>query len=269
MTFCLAFAANPDGIAVIADTRITFDKGYEDDYQKVIFPTNNSFLAVAGSVRTLKYMLEDISPSLTAVDPEVRIDVLRTRLRARFTSHLAALPGPTADDGASVIYGDVRLENGPTGCRLLRFEFGVAEGGPVFAEVTGKQFAETQATKFPDDPPDHLPWVCIGSYESLREFIGNTAMAHLREMLRRSLEVIPTDKSVAQGRNPYQQTDIRAATTPQGSGALIFNMLGTENGSFRKKLREYVNQQEQRGEQALLDPIYVLGMAAMKCRESA
>ena len=263
MTFCLAFSASPDGIAVISDTRITHVGGYSDGFQKTFFPTDNSFIAVSGSVGTLRELLEGVAQHLNTVVSDARIDSLRSLLQQRARRMQSKVPG----DSASIIYGDVRLEKGPSRCRLVRFDVGWSNtGASLSREQSGATFAAQQATGFPGEKADALPWLCIGIMEGTRNFIGNTTMAHVRSFLPLGLNIMETvDKShiLAHGR-VYQQVNIRASSNLAGSSAVAFDMTGPEDGSFRRKLREYANVQAAKGVQTTIDVINTLGVAALK-----
>jgi hypothetical protein len=266
MTFCLAFSATPDGIAVISDTRITHVNGFTDGFQKTFFPTDNSFIAVAGSVGTLHGLLSDLAENLQPVSPDARIDSLRSLLYRRARGMQSKSPA----DAASIIYGDVRMQKGPSRCRLARFDVGWSDSGAVvLREQSGENFAAQQATHFPGEKADALPWLCIGMVEGTRNFIGNTTMAHVRGYLPLGLRIVGTvDKNhiVAHG-SLYQKVNIRASSTPTGSGALAFDMTGPEDGSFRRKLREYANVQAANGVHTMVDVINMLGIAALKRTE--
>ena len=268
MTFCLAFSANPDGIAVVADTRLTFYRRYEDDFQKVIFPTDNSIVCVAGSVRTLRHVLHEISPYLQAIAPPARASAFRARIKERFAAHLSTLSSPDKDDAAAVIYGDIRLGSGPLGARLHRLDLRVQYGRPLFSEATAREFADARPRNFQMTRAYELPWLCIGAYESLRDYLGNTAMGSIRDLCRRSLAISRAELSIGDGLVPYQRMEFRGSTVSQVPGAFVFSSAGRDDGTFRNRLREYVRMQLRLGEQPVLDPIYVLGSAAMKAIES-
>jgi len=255
MTFCLAFSASPDGIAVISDTRITHVNGFTDGFQKTFFPTDNSFIAIAGSLGTLQELLAGVAQHLRPVVPDARIDSLRSLLRQRARRMQSKVPG----DVASIIYGDVRMQKGPSRCRLVRFDVGWSDtGASYFREQPGDSFAAQQATHFPGEKADALPWLCIGMIEGTRNFIGNTTMAHVRGYLPLGLNIVETvDKShiVAHGR-VYQQVSIRASSNPAGSSAVVFDMT-----------REYANAHAARGVHTTVDVINTLGIAALKRTE--
>lgn len=264
MTFCLAFSASPDGIAVISDTRITHVSGYSDGFQKTFFPTDNSFIAVSGSVGTLRELLEGIAQHLNTVVSDSRIDSLRSLLQQRARRMQSKVP----DDSASIIYGDVRMERGPSRCRLIRFDVGWSNTGASLSprQQSGASFAAQQATRFPGEKADALPWLCIGIMEGTRNFIGNTTMEHVRSLLPLGLNIVETvDKShiLAHGR-VYQQVNIRASSNLAGSSAVVFDMTGPEDGSFRRKLRDYANVHAAQGVHTTIDVINTLGIAALK-----
>ena len=269
MTFCMAFSANPDGLAVIADTRITLSNSFQDGFQKIIFPTKNSFVAVAGRVEILKFVLDDVSKFLQRITPNARLDAFRTRLRERFNDIARIDEVQGQEDGASFIYGDVRLEKGPTRCRLMRFDLTFSDSGePLIKEQTGASFSVEEAKKFPQDQRvSELPWLCTGSIPGTRDFIGNTAMDHVHQLLTRGLEIstdVDTETIKARGR-VYQEVSVRGRSKPyEGNAAVILSMAGPSDGSIRKKLRWFSKEQEKKGTHAAVDVIQVLGMAALK-----
>ena len=262
MTFCLAFSASPDGIAIISDTRITHVSGYSDGFQKTFFPTDNSFIAVSGSVGILCELLEDVAQHLNTVGSDARIDSLRSLLQQRARRMQSKVPG----DGASIIYGDVRMEKGRSRCRLARFDVGWSNTGASLCEQSGASFAAQQATHFLEEKADALPWLCIGVMEGTRNFIGNTTMAHVRGFLPLGLSIEETvDKShiLTHGR-VYQQMNIRSSSNLVGSSAVVFDMTGPEDGSFRRKLRDYASVHAAQGVHTTIDVINTLGIAALK-----
>ena len=265
----MAFSANPDGLAVIADTRITLSNVFHDGFQKIIFPTKNSFVAVAGRIGVIKVALDGLSEFLQQVTPHARLDAFRARLRDRFMNFDRAGEAQESDDGASFIYGDVRLKKGPTGCRLMRFDLTFSDSGePLITEQTGASFSAAEAKKFPHDQrANELPWLCTGTVPGTRNFIGNTAMDHVRQLLARGLE-ISTDVDVAEIKargSVYQEVIVRGRSKPPGgNAAILLSMAGPSDGSFRKKLRCFAKGQENQGAHPAVDVIQILGMAALK-----
>ena len=269
MTFCMAFSANPDGLAVISDTRITQSNSFRDGFQKTIFPTQNSFVAVSGRVGILAFVLEDVSSILQQIAPDARINTLRKRLKERFNDFVRAGMAQGLADGASIVYGDVRLEKGPTRCRLVRFDLTYSDlGEPKITEQTGTKFSTEEAKKFPQDQRfSELPWLCIGTIPGTRNFIGNTAMDHVHQYLASGLEITTgVEKKAMKTRGRvYQEVSVRGTSKPYGgNAAVVFDMGGQPDGSFRKKLRWFAKEQKIKGEHAIIDVIQVLGMAALK-----
>ena len=264
MTFCLAFSASPDGIAVISDTRITYGNGYSDDFQKIFFPTDNSLIAVSGHVGALRELLTGVAHCLDTVIPEARIDSLRRLLQQR----AQLMKSKVTSDSVSIIYGDVRMQKGPSRCRLARFDVCWTNTGALhFHEQSGASFAAQQASKFPSEKANALPWLCVGMMESTRNFIGNTTMDHVLSVLSLGLEIAETvDKShiVRHGRT-YQQMNIRASSNlTGGSTAIFFDTTGAEDGSFRRKLRNFADARAAKGVHTTADVINILGIAALK-----
>jgi hypothetical protein len=248
MTFCFAFSASPEGIAVVADTRISMDnEQFSDGYQKVIFPTKDSFIAVSGVLRPLSYLLENITTALSAIAFEHRIDFLRTHLRKRYIDGLEKHHFVGSPDDAFLIYGDVRLKKGPSRCRLFRFDFQFSDGKVVFGEKSSPNSG----------------WQCIGSTPPIRRFLANTAIANLEDFEQRSLEIqVEEDITKVTGsRRPYQRLDFRGATFGHTEfGAVIFDTTGTRNGTLRKTLRAFANARKA----STIDPIQVLGSVALQ-----
>ncbi len=269
MTFCMAFSANPDGIAVIADTRITLSNSFRDGYQKIIFPTDNSFIAVAGSIEILMFVLEDVSDLLQSIAPHTRVDALRNRIRERIKVFVSDNSVQESRDGASFIYGDVRMNNGPTHSRLLRFDLTFSESGaPLITEQKGSNFSSQEAKKFPQDQRiNELPWLCIGTNPGTRNFFGNTAMNQIRQFLPCSLEIstaINLTEIKARGK-VYQEINFRGRSRPHGDNTAVFlSTAGPPDGSFRRKLRSFANEKEKNGEHTPFDVINFLGWAALK-----
>ncbi|WP_304728149.1 hypothetical protein [Rhodoferax sp.] len=254
---------------MIADTRITLSNSFQDGFQKIIFPTKNSFVAVSGRVGILKFLLDDLSKFLQQITPDARLDAFRTRLRERFKDIVRTGEVQGSEDGASFIYGDMKLENGPTRCRLMRFDLMLSDSGePLIKEQTGASFSTEEAKKFPHDQRvSELPWLCTGTIPGTRNFIGNTAMDHVHQLLTRGLEIstdVDTETIKARGR-VYQEVSVRGRSKPYGgNAAVVLSMTGPSDGSFRKKLRWFVNENEKKGAHIAVDVIQILGMAALK-----
>lgn len=269
MTFCMAFFTNPDGIAVIADTRITLSNSFQDGFQKVIFPTKNSLIAVAGQVEILSFVLLNISAHLEKFTADGRLDALRAQIRDKFKLLLQTSTTLTPEDGASIIYGDMRLEKGPTRCRLMRFDLSISHAGePILTEQTGKSFATDEAKKFPQDKRTHdLPWLCIGLNPGTRNFIGNTAISNVQSLLTRGLKVVANVDSGAipsHGR-VYSEVLIRGSSMPR-RGRMVFTLdsSGPADGSFLKQLRGFINEQRKENAHGPGDVIQHLGQIVLK-----
>jgi len=252
MTFCFAFSANPDGIAVVADTRISKDdKQFSDGYQKVFFPTENSFVAVSGILGPLSFLLKDIGDSLSPIAFDRRIDFLRMHLRQRYIDGLEKGHFPGSPDDAFLIYGDVRLQKGPARSRLAQFNFQFSDGKVVFGEKSAP----------------NLGWRCIGTTPPIRRFLANMAAASLQDLEQRSLEIRSKADSLEMtaGRVPYQRLDRRSASfCGSKPGAVLLDSTGPKNGSFRKTLRAFANAQEASGSDVIVEPIQVFGSAALQ-----
>jgi hypothetical protein len=252
MTFCFAFSANPDGIAVVADTRLSYDNnGFSDTYQKVFFPTEDSFIAVSGVLGTFSFLLENIGSILSPVAFDRRIDFLRRHLRQRYIDGIDKRQFEGSPDDAFLIYGDVRFDKGTSRSRLVRFNFQFRDGTVVFGEKSSPKFG----------------WCCIGSAPPTRHFLANTAADCLMDLEERSL-VIRADANVLNvtaGRVPYLSLDRRGAVFDHpGGGAVVLDSSGPKNGTFRKTLRAFANQQEASGSESIFEPIQVFGSAALK-----
>jgi len=269
MTFCMAFSANPDGIALISDTRITRANYFEDGFQKIIFPTRNSVVAVAGGVGICRFVLQGVSGFLEGKLPHDRLDELRKQLRERFKDYVRDGKAQGPEDSASIIYGDLRPEKGPTRCRLIRFDLALSDSGePIFTEQTGANFSTQEVKKFPEDKHAiELPWLCIGTIPGTRNLIGNTAMEQVHQYLASGLKIsTDLDKGAVKARGRvYQAVSVRGASKPyRGTTAVHFTMDGPSDGSFRKKLRWFANEKERMGEQTPFGVIDILGLAALK-----
>jgi hypothetical protein len=246
MTFCFAFSANPDGIAVVADTRLSRDEQrFSDGHQKVIFPTEDSFIAISGVWGPLTYILRDIGDAISPVPLSRRIDFLRTHLRQRYVEGLEKRSFAGSPEDANLIYGDVRFHKGANRTRLVRLCFQFESGTTVFGERSAPNFG----------------WQCIGVTPALRKFLANAAVASLQELDQRGLTVRsePNSLHLATGRAPHQSLYSRGFTfEPSASAAIHLDSSGPRDGTFMKTLRAFTKAN------TAIEPIQVLGGAALQ-----
>lgn len=246
MTFCFAFSANPDGIAVIADTRLSRDEQhFSDGHQKVIFPTEDSFIAISGVWGPISYILRDIGGAISPIPFGRRIDFLRTHLRRRYVEGLEARSFAGSPDDVSLIYGDVRLHKGANRTRLVRFSFQFESGTAEFGERSAPNFG----------------WQCIGVTPALRKFLANTAVASLQDLDQRGLAVRsePNRLYLTAGRVPYQNLYSRGCSfEPSARAAIHLDSSGPRDGTFLKTLRAFTKAN------TAIEPIQVLGSVALR-----
>lgn len=255
MTYCFAFAAPPDGIAIISDTRISTGTKNFDDQQKVFFPDEHSFVAISGTVGKLVTLLENISPTISTCPVENRIDFLAHELRSRYggmfdSGHLTV--EDVESHGMSIIYGDVRFKRDTTRTRLVKFDFTLRNGVPAINVRNAERFG----------------WLAIGLTPVLRQFISNTAADRLDELENRGLVIRekPYKKNPFPGKIPYMVMDDRSKSKLKDA-PLSFQLdsSGEHDGTYRASLRRFYSEQKRQGNVfPILEPINQFGIAAMQ-----
>lgn len=233
MTFCFAFSLNPDGLAIVSDTRITTSTKVYDGQQKVFFPTPSSFIAVAGNVANLEAVLSGVSEYAVKAHEAVRMDEV-IRFLERRCRQLPHLTGLTAEgletNGFAIIYGDTRRHRSGSRSRLIRLELRVnGEGTPYLDRLV----------------PPNLGWVAIGTTASTRRFLGKTAAHSLDQLEQRSLVIRPQQGSFMPppGTPVYSSLTIRGARGQHERQAVLLDSTGRPDGTFRKVLRQHYRQE--------------------------
>lgn len=151
----------------------------------------------------------------------------------------------------------------------MRFDLSPSETGEaLITEQTASNFAKNEAKKFPTEKyVSELPWLCIGNMPGTRNFIGNTAIAHVHQLLKCSLE-FRNDLNVQNMKSQlpiYQEASIRGRKTPfTKNSSVALDLTGPPDGSFRKKFRSYSNEQEKLGVNNVIEVVHFMGMTAMK-----
>ncbi|GAB3462749.1 hypothetical protein GCM10027321_24680 [Massilia terrae] len=254
MTYCFAFSLNPDGLAVISDTRVTTSTRIYDGQQKVFFPTPYSFVAVAGNVANLEAMLTGISERLMSVHERDRMDQL-IRFLDRRCEQLPSLRGLTEQslqrEGFAIIYGDTRRHRSGSRARLVRLE--------LRANGEGTAYLDRHV------PPRDLGWVAIGTAPGTRAFLGNTAAYNLGRLEQRGLviRVQPSTFTPPPDTPIYSDLTARGVRRPHERQALILDSSGPRDGTFRKVLRQHYREQLQSGNRVhQLSPLVAFATAA-------
>lgn len=255
MTYCFAFAAPPDGIAVISDTRISLGKRNFDAQQKVFFPDKNSIIAFSGTVGKLAILLENISHKIASCPVEKRIDALTRELRMRYGEMFRSgqLSIETVEShGMSIIYGDVRFKRNTTITRLVKFDFTLKNGMPNINVQNAERFG----------------WLAMGLTPVLRQFISNTAADRLDELENRGLVIRekPSQKNPFPGKKPYMVMDDRSKSKLKASPiSFRLDSSGERDGTYRASLRKFYSEQKKQGINVpILEPIQQFGIAAMQ-----
>jgi hypothetical protein len=253
MTYCFAFSLNPDGLAVISDTRVTTSTRAYDGQQKVFFPTPYSFLAIAGKLANIESMLAGVSAAILEVHESQRLDQVVRFLdrRCRELPSLKDLTEQSLDrEGFAIIYGDTRRHRSGNRARLIRLELRVSsEGAPYLHR----------------EVPPNLGWVAIGTAPATRRFIGNTAADSLGSLEQRGLRIrpLPSTYTPPYGTPIITDLTVRGKQRLKERQALQLDSSGPRDGTFRKVLREHYRQQLKAGNPIhQLSPLVVFAAAA-------
>lgn len=255
MTYCFAFSAEPDGIAVISDTRVTFEMAGElqvdhGDYLKVLSPKENSLIAVSGGVFELKLLLDELLGAIENVSAARQFDAVHEFLKTRYSKIFSALTAyKKSIRPMSLIYGDIRHKRGSTKCRLAKYDFRVINGRPAIGFTMGGKFG----------------WFAIGWSQDGRRLLSQAAIENLSEIESRSLRVY--EPSSKQNKTLYKSHNIENSAP---YSAFIFDSNGQRDGSFRKTLRQFANNFEANKEANVkLEPMLIMGGTAKNAIEHA
>lgn len=138
LTYCFVFNAEPDGIGVIADTRLSeidLTNGISPlpgQVLKVYALRERAFVAIAGRTDHVAMLLHGLRDRMRASDDSKWYDVFVEHCETNFRIYCeAGLFSRTHPPEAALIYGDCRHHRGETKCRAIRLQFGSTDAGPT------------------------------------------------------------------------------------------------------------------------------------------
>lgn len=138
MTYCFVFNAEPDGIGVVADTRLSeldLTNGIRPlpgHVLKVYALRKKAFVAIAGRTDHVAMLLHGIQDRMRTADDSMWYDIFVEHCETNFRIFCeAGLFSQTHPPEAALIYGDCRHHRGATKCRAVRLQFGSNEAGPT------------------------------------------------------------------------------------------------------------------------------------------
>lgn len=247
MTYCFVFNAEPDGIGVVADTRLSqldLSNGIQPlpgHVAKVYGIRERAFVAIAGRTDHVAMILHGIQARLWAADEANWYDIFIEHCENNFrafceTGIFSKLHPPEA----ALIYADCRHHRGETRCRAVRLQFGSTDDGPV-RRRDNIRFGEAYS---------------IGWTVEDRRPLDEAGKDALGDMYNRSLVI--TESS---------EHEIRAlGHVTVGGGPRIglqLDMTGQPDKSFCPILRRYAAQKFLRGCDVMaIEPVTLMAGAA-------
>lgn len=251
MTYCFAFNTEPDGIGIIADTRITIETDLGQLQQigghsmKVYQLGSHAFVALAGRLDHIAMVLWGIEDRLGAADPAEWFDVFIDHCEANFYRYRdARVFSMESPPEVALIYADVRHKRGATNCRLVRLVFGPSANGPAVLRTVGPQGGS----------------VAIGWTPEGRAELNEAAKSALGELYNRHLEI-----------RDLTQEEIRTFHVAPAPGPLVgfaLDTRGPPDASFSPVLRRYCADKFQKGGPTLpFEPVTALCGAALAAVE--
>lgn len=220
MTYLYAFNAEPDGIGVIADTRITFidtlgQLRIDPDQVVKVYPLGRrAFVGIAGTVGHVASILNGLEHVLRSATDSRWYDLFvqhcESRLEACHTDGTFSVERPPE---VQLIYGDIRHKRGATRCRLIRVEPAIVQGS---FKMIRKTATEGQ-------------YLAIGWSPDGRRQLNAVASEALAEVESRRLEISGLCAEEMRQLGPH---------TPDAQGFKA-DSSGPRIGNFRPQLRKY------------------------------
>ena len=146
MTYIYAFNAAPDGIGVIADTRLTLvdalghERASPDQVAKVYPLGLRAFVGIAGTVGHAATILDGLSRVLRSAPESKRYDIFLSHCETRLERFRAGPAGSVEQTPeVQLIYGDIRHKRGQTRCRLIRLEPTIVQGSLKMRRTTASE----------------------------------------------------------------------------------------------------------------------------------
>lgn len=220
MTYLYAFNAEPDGIGIISDTRLTHVNTLgelrvaPDQVAKVYCLGRRAFVGIAGTIGHVASILDGVVHILRAADDSKVYELFVHHCEARLAACLAdgtfSVEHPPE---VQLIYSDIRHKRGTIKCRLIRLEIVNADGN--------LKMHRTTATKG--------QYVAIGWSQEGRSELNAVASDALAEVEGRGLEIsgLRADEIIKLGLH-----------TPADQ-AFRLDSSGPRIGNFRSQLRKY------------------------------
>jgi hypothetical protein len=247
MTYCFVFNAEPDGIGVVADTRLSYfdlSNGIQPlpgQALKIYSLMDRAFVAIAGRTDHVAMLLEGIQTRLQTSDDSKWYDMFVSHCENNF--RICCEKGVFSKQHppeASFIYADCRHHRGETKCRAVRLEFGYTDEGPAH-----------RRKNIPSGNASSIGWTLEG-----RHLLDEAGMNALGELFNRSLVIEEVfDKS--------SQALLDATTGGKPRFGLKLDMTGERDKSFIPVLRKYSAQKFLReGYVMAIEPVTLLAGAA-------
>lgn len=250
MTFCFAFKAPPDGIAIITDTRLSSLNSHDElsaisgDYLKVVSPRDNCVIAFSGMIWQVKELIVGLDECLRQTNENLQYEAFIRFIENRYAGMWQRGAFTHTLPEISLIYSDMRHTHGSTRCRLSRLVFGTKNSEPLISAETSHD----------------LDYVSIGWTLEGRKSLSSRAADALGELESRNLLIDSNcDKLVA----------LLPISSPV-THSVRLDSSGERNYTFRKKLRAYCNSLEKinRENNISFEPMLIFGSAALRAIES-
>lgn len=220
MTYLYAFNAEPDGIGVISDTRLTLVSTLgqlrvaPDQVAKVSPLGQRAFVGIAGTIDHAASILDGLAYVLRSSNDSQWHELFVRHCEARLAAYLAdGTYSERHPPEVQLIYGDIRHKRGRTKCRLIRLETSNVNGG---IKLVRKTATEGQ-------------YLAIGWSQEGRRELNAAASDALAEIEGRGLNV---------SRLPANEIDQIYQHPGEGRGVKL-DSSGPRIGNFRSQLRKY------------------------------
>jgi hypothetical protein len=249
VTYCFVFNTEPDGLGVIADTRLSeLDLSHgirplPGQVAKVYALGQRAFVAIAGRTDHVALLLHGMHERLKVADDanwyDLFIESCERNFRVFCETGIFSRSHPPE---AALIYGDVRHHRGETRCRAVKLEFGFTSTGPARVR---QNIGPGQA--------DSIGWSVEG--RNVLDAVAKNALGDLRS---RSLVITKLT----------EQDIVALGHVTAGGGARVgfeLDATGNPDGSFCPVLRRLANDRFPFGGPFMaLEPVTLLAGAAQK-----
>ncbi len=253
MTYCYVFNAEPDGVGIITDTRLssitTFGEVDVDpeDYLKVYSPTKRAAIIISGNIRNLKNILQGVEAIFFEKKESKWFDSFIEKCTDNYLS--CCDEGVFSSDilpQVQIIYADIRHRKGSTKCRMVRLEFYFENGEPKIA----RRYAMTGQ------------YLSIGWSPEGRHELNESASYALCELDSRSLIIRKATK------DEIKSIEKVNGKLKNNSVLSVMDSSGDKDGTFLKKLRKYCKKLPRFSQTTMhYDPVMVFSAAAVNSIE--